>query len=103
MDNYFVSKNRGKSKFIIPEVGMVTDKFNPSAKKLNDSVEPMDAFRATKKFNPYTIRVSHPMALEAFVFGPDNVYYEVIEGLYMLEDGTIKLKVRTKYGKQLSK
>lgn len=99
MGNYFISKYRNKSKYIIPEVGVVTDKFNPSSKKLNDSVEPMDAFRAIDKFNPYTVRVSHPIALEAFVFGPDSVFYKVIEGLYMLEDGTIKLKVKKKYGK----
>nr|DAI45524.1 MAG TPA: hypothetical protein [Bacteriophage sp.] len=59
----------------------------------------MDAFRATNKFNPYTIRISHPIALDAFVLGPTDIFYKVIEGYYCVEEGTLKLKVKTKYGK----
>ena len=61
--------------------------------------EYIDAFKATEKFNPYTVRVSHPIALEAFVLGPTDIFYKVIEGYYCLEDGTLRLKVKKKYGK----
>jgi hypothetical protein len=97
MDNYFISYNKGKQSYIIPEVNTIPNIEDLRAKRVSESIA-ISSCRATERFNPHTRRISHPIALEAFVIGPSNLFYEVIEGLYMLSDGTMKLKVRTKYG-----
>jgi hypothetical protein len=101
MDNYFISYDKkNKTRYIIPEVSIISnDTSRLSIVEESDNPLHMEAFRATKKLNPYVFRVSHPIVLEVFVYGPDSLYYKVIEGLYMLEDGTMKLKVKKKYGK----
>ena len=99
MDNYFVSYSKRLKRYIIPKVSVLSNNTQrPSITEMSDNPILMKAFRVTKKFNPYTVRLSHPIDLCAFVLGPDGLYYEVIEGLYMVEDGTLKLKVKKKYG-----
>lgn len=99
MDNYFISYSKSKKKYIIPEISIISNDIEiPQLTETNENPMSMDAYRATIKFNPHTRRMSHPIDLQAFVYGPDSLFYEVIEGLYMLKDGTIKLKVKTKYG-----
>lgn len=105
MDNYFVSyTGRRKTKsYIIPEISVISNTTSRDNiiehKDDNDNPTEIDAFRATEKFNPYTIRVSHPMDMDAFVVGAFDQYYEVFEGIYCVEDGTLKLKVKKQYGK----
>ena len=99
MDNYFTSYNGKKTEYIFPEI--IIHSNTSSRPQSDDSSENdiyMEAHRAVEKFNPYTLRESHPIALEAWCYGLSRLFYEVTEGLYMLEDGTIKLKVKKKYG-----
>jgi hypothetical protein len=101
MDNYFISYDRKRNKsYIIPEINIISNNTSRDS-IIEDSDNPllMEVSRLTEKFNPFVFRFSHPIALDVFVFGPDGLYYKVIEGLYMLEDGTMKLKVKKKYGK----
>ena len=103
MSNYFISIEKGISRYIIPEITVIQNTTNRDnlVDHINDDDNPtdIDAFKATEKFNPYTARVSHPIALEAFVLGPTDIFYKVIEGYYCLEDGILRLKVKKKYGK----
>lgn len=103
MGNYFTSKEGPFTRYIFPEITVLqnTSPRDNLTDHINDDNNPidMDAFRATNKFNPYTIRISHPMALDAFVLGPTDIFYKVIGGYYCVEEGTLKLKVKTKYGK----
>lgn len=96
MENYFISYIKDKQKYIIPEVNALSNIEDLRTKRFDEPIT-MDAYRATEKFNPHTKRISHPIALGVYVISPDNQFYEVIEGLYMLKDGTIKLKVKSKY------
>ena len=99
MNNYFISYSKKLKRYIIPEVSVLSNNTQrPSITDISDNPILMEAFQVTKKFNPYTVRLSHPIDLYAFVFGPNDLYYEVTEGLYMVEDGTLKLKVKKKYG-----
>lgn len=103
MGNYFISKEGPFTRYIVPEITVLsnTSPRDNLVDHINDDNNPinMDAFRATAKFNPYTIRVSHPMAIDAFVLGSTDIFYKVIEGYYCVEYGTLKLKVKTKYGR----
>jgi hypothetical protein len=97
MDNYFINYSNNKVNYIIPDVNKVFNNLQLIINRATTSLS-MEVNKVNEKFNPYVIRISHPIDLEAFVYGPDNLFYKVIEGLYMLEDGTIKLKVKKKYG-----
>jgi hypothetical protein len=101
MDNYFISYNKKNiTSYIIPEISVLSNDISKltTVERVGNPLQ-LESSRATKKFNPYVFRVSHPIALEVFVYGSDSLYYKVIEGLYMIEDGTMKLKVKKKYGK----
>lgn len=103
MDNYFISRVGRLTKYIIPEITVLSNSTNRANiiehKDDNDNPIGADAFRATIKFNPYTYRVSHPIVLDSFVLGSMEQFYEVLEGIYCVSDGTLKLKVKTKYGR----
>jgi hypothetical protein len=101
MDNYFLNYiKKDRTSYIIPEISVLNNNIPKSTtvERITSPIQ-LETSRATEKFNPYVFRVSHPIALEVFVYGPDSLYYKVIEGLYMLEDGTMKLRVKKKYGK----
>ena len=106
MDKYINSYigRRGKHhKYIIPEISIIsntTPRENlVDHEKNNPNINSMDAYRAVSKVNPYTFRISHPIALESFVIGSSDMFYEVWEGIYCVNDGTLKLKVKKQYGK----
>lgn len=98
MDNYFKSYiTRNKINYIFPEVNNIKDSFKPIIYRESNPVT-IDSYRATDKFNPYVYRVSKPVVLEVFVYGPDELFYEVTQGIYTVNKGTLKMKVKKKYG-----
>ena len=70
-----------------------------SRKKRSKTYTPVDAFIVNEQFAPIAYRVSHPIVLNAFIIGEENVFYEVLEGIYCVNGGTLKLKVKKQYGK----
>ena len=107
MDNYFVSYKQGKGRkhtsFIVPELSVIsnTSSRDDLVEHIDDNPNhtELDAFKAIETVNPYTFRISHPIALDSFVIGPTDMFYEVWEGIYCVKDGTLKLKVKKQYGK----
>jgi hypothetical protein len=99
IDNYFNSYNKNRDKsFIFPEINKITKTFKILVNRI---INPIILFskRVTKKFSPYTLRFSHPIELNALVYGPDGLFYKVFEGYYELSSKQIKLKVKKYYGK----
>lgn len=104
MNNYFISYNSLYQKeYIIPEVSIISLKGNsPQLKKVSENTveqasDIQDTYKVKLPFRPWIERLSHPIDVKAFILVSD-VFFEVTEGLYMLEDGTIKMKVKKKYG-----
>lgn len=108
MNNYFTSYNSLKQKeYIIPEISIrsITEDNHPQVEKVPELENPIahatdirDTYKVKLAFRPYTIRISHPIDLSAFIWDGE-CFYEVTEGLYMLDNGTVKLKVMKKYGR----
>lgn len=99
MKNYFISKIGLQTKYVIPEIYIIKNKAKQHiyTYKINQSPN-ITVSKVTNKFNPEVSKVNPNIELEAFILGPKDVFFKVTEGYYCVSNGTLKLKVKKKYG-----
>lgn len=108
MNDYFVSYNSsGQKEYIYPEVNIISNSSTKNAQIRNVSIlrssiahatDIRDTYKVKLPFRPWVERLSAPIDMKAYII-IDDCFYEVIEGLYMLNNGTVKMKVKNIYGR----